>query len=131
MTGFCQFHELRIHITNIEEIKGIARIAVFTDAENFKKKVNPADSAIVQIKSNTVTHIFNLDEGLYAVAVYQDENNDGQLNKRAMGIPEEAVGFSNLHKKKLKPPGFKESALLLQSDTTLQIQLFKNNKNQN
>ena len=129
MVGIGQSYELRVHITNIEEIKGKARIAVFTDAIHFKKKVYPIDSAIVQIKSNTVSHIFNLDEGLYAVAVYQDGNNDGQLNKRSMGIPVEGIGFSNFSKRKLKPPNFKESSFLLKSDTSLQIPLFYDKKN--
>jgi uncharacterized protein (DUF2141 family) len=128
MTCYAQTYELRVQITNIKEIKGKARIAVFTEAAHFKKKVHPVDSAVYDIKSNSLAHTFRLDKGIYAVAVYQDENNDGQLNKRAMGIPVEGVGFSNSHKKELKPPEFKESSFRLQSDTIVQIPLFYDNK---
>jgi len=128
MIGFSQLYELKVNITNIEEIKGKARIAVFTDAEHFKKKIYPVDSAVIEIKANSLLYTFNLNKGIYAVAVYQDENNDGQLNKRSLGIPTEGIGFSNFQKKKLKPPVFKESSFLLQTDTTLQIPLFYDKK---
>lgn len=128
MLGLGQSHELTVQVNGILEMKGKLRIAVFTNADHFKDKVNPADSAIIEVTSQELTNIFELREGTYAVAVYQDENNDGQLNTRALGIPEESVGFSNLKKKKLRPPDFNESAFFLQSDTTIQIPLFYDKK---
>lgn len=124
MMGLSQSYELTVKVVDIVELKGKLRIAVFTDAANFKDKVSPADSAILEVTSQELINIFKLSKGTYAVAVYQDENNDGQLNTRALGIPEESVGFSNMEKKKLRPPDFKESAFFLQSDTTIQIPLF-------
>ncbi|MCB2206738.1 MAG: DUF2141 domain-containing protein [Bacteroidetes bacterium] len=128
MLGLGQSHELTVQVNGILEMKGNLRIAVFTNADHFKDKVNPADSAIIEVTSQELTNIFKLSKGTYAVAVYQDENNDGQLNTRALGIPEESVGFSNIEKKKLRPPDFKESAFFLQSDTTIQIPLFYDKK---
>jgi uncharacterized protein (DUF2141 family) len=37
----------------------------------------------------------NVPAGPIAVAVYQDVNGDGQLNRNLLGIPSEPYGFSN------------------------------------
>lgn len=124
MIGISQSHELTVQVNDILEIQGKVRIAIFKNADHFKNKQNPVDSAVIVVKSSTETYTFKLSKGTYAVAVYQDENNDGQLNTRALGIPEESVGFSNMKKKKLRPPDFHESSFFLQSDTTIQIPLF-------
>lgn len=126
MVGIGQSYELTVNIIDISEIKGSLRIAIFTNPETFKKKINPADSAVIEIKSNTVSHTFKLNQDIYAVAVYHDENNDKQLNKRSMGIPTEGIGFSRLSSKRKRPPVFEESSFKLVSDTTVQIPLFYN-----
>lgn len=128
MLGLGQSHKLTVQVNGILEIQGKVRMAIFKKEDHFKNKQNPVDSAVIVVKSNMVTNTFNLKEGVYAVAVYQDENNDGQLNTRTLGIPEESVGFSNMKKKKLRPPDFKESSFFLQSDTTIQIPLFYDKK---
>ena len=128
ITGISQSYELKVNVTDIAEIEGTARIAVFTDADHFKEKVSPVDSAVIEIKTHVVSHIFKLNGGIYAIAVYQDNNNDGQLNTRALGIPTEGVGFSNLHEKKIRPPDFQETSFILQSDTTIQIPIFYDKK---
>lgn len=126
MIGNSQSYELTVHVDNIAEIKGKLRIAVFTEADLFKDKVNPADSAVIDISSYETTHTFKLREGIYAIAVYHDENNDSQLNKRSLGIPTEGIGFSNLTSKRKRPPTYEESSFSLSTDTTLHIPLFYN-----
>jgi uncharacterized protein (DUF2141 family) len=128
MAGISQSYELMINITDIVEIKGSARIAVFDNADHFKQKVNPTDSAVIEIKTNEVSHAFKLSKGVYAIAVYHDENNDMQLNKRSLGIPIEGIGFSNITTKRKRPPVFNESSFTLKNDTTLQIPIFYDKK---
>jgi uncharacterized protein (DUF2141 family) len=126
MMGLSQSYELTVNIIGINEIKGSLRIAIFSNPENFKDKVNPADSAVIEVTSNTTSHTFKLNQDIYAIAVYHDENNDKQLNKRSLGIPTEGIGFSNLTSKRKRPPIFEESSFSLATDTTVQIPLFYN-----
>lgn len=126
--GFSQSPELNIHVIGVSEIKGTIRIAIFSDAENFKAKIHPYDSAILEIKSTKASHTFKLRQNTYAVAVYHDENDDNQLNKRSMGIPTEGIGFSNIYKKSKRPPRFDESSFFLKSDTTILIPIFYDKK---
>ena len=52
-----------------------------------------------------------LDFGTYAIAVIQDLDNDGQLDKNVFGIPKEPYGFSNNPKVKWKPPQFEDAQI--------------------
>jgi len=129
MTGFTQPHELTITVNDINEVKGQLRIGLFSNAENFKLKANPVDSAVIEVTSKTISYTFkHLNSGTYAVAVYHDENDDGILNKRQLGIPVEGFGFSNFQTKQKKPPDFNEVSFELKTDLTLNIPLFYNKK---
>ena len=129
MTGFTQPHELTITVNDINEVKGQLRIGLFSNAENFKLKANPVDSAVIEVTSKTISYTFkHLNNGTYAVAVYHDENGDDILNKRQLGIPVEGFGFSNFQTKQKRPPDFNEVSFELKTDLTLDIPLFYNKK---
>jgi uncharacterized protein (DUF2141 family) len=46
-----------------------------------------------------------------AIAVYHDENNDGQLNRNRLGIPTERYGFSRNARGLTGPPGFEQAVI--------------------
>jgi hypothetical protein len=46
--------------------------------------------------------------GRYAIAIYQDVNSDGKIDKNVLGIPTEGYAFSNNIKPKVKAPNFDE-----------------------
>ena len=135
MTAIGQTSDLTVLIHGAHSTRGKIRIGLFDNADNFKAKVNPADSAVVTItdKGKATYTFHNLPEGSYAVAVYHDENNDGTLTKRHLGIPVEGIGFSNFPEFKRKPPVFEEVAFdLKDKDMTIEIPLFyHNNKQEN
>jgi uncharacterized protein (DUF2141 family) len=51
--------------------------------------------------------IADLPFGEYALAIYQDVNNNGKIDKNVLGIPTEPYAFSNNFKPTVKAPGFK------------------------
>ncbi len=53
-----------------------------------------------------VAKITNLKFGEYAMAIYQDENGNGKIDKNILGIPTECYGFSNNYKPMIKAPRF-------------------------
>ncbi len=55
---------------------------------------------------NLSAKITDLKFGTYALAIYQDLNSSGKINKNLIGIPTEPYGFSNNYKPKVKAPGF-------------------------
>jgi uncharacterized protein (DUF2141 family) len=60
----------------------------------------------------------------YALAVYQDMNENGQLDKNALGIPTEPYAFSNNPVVKWRAPTFKDAAVRLnQTEQSISITL--------
>jgi uncharacterized protein (DUF2141 family) len=53
-----------------------------------------------------VAKITNLKFGVYALAIYQDVNSNGKIDKNLIGIPTEPYAFSNNYKPKVKAPNF-------------------------
>ena len=52
----------------------------------------------------------NVAPGEYAVVTFHDENNNGQFDRDALGLPKEEYGFSNDLKPEFGPPVFKDAA---------------------
>ncbi|MBM3919211.1 MAG: SDR family NAD(P)-dependent oxidoreductase [Sphingomonadales bacterium] len=59
----------------------------------------------------------------YAVAVYQDLDRNGRLDKSAFGFPTEPYGFSRNYRPIFRGPMWKDAALVFDHDTALDIQL--------
>ena len=130
MTGFGQTSDLTVIISGAQNHQGKLRIGLFSNADDFNNKQNPVDSAVLSIseKGKSKYTFHKLRPGTYAVAVYHDENNDGTLNKRQLGIPVEGIGFSNFPEFKRRPPAFEEVAFELKDkNLTVEIPLFYNN----
>ena len=53
-----------------------------------------------------VAKIKDLKFGTYALAIYQDVNSNGKIDKTVIGIPTEPYAFSNNYKPKVKAPNF-------------------------
>ena len=48
--------------------------------------------------------------GTYAAQAYQDENDNGKLDRTLFGIPKEGLGFSNDAPMRFGPPSFADAA---------------------
>ena len=94
----------------------------------FEKNTFPAIGKAKYEKSiiangNTVSITFELPDGDYAVAVYQDLNNNSVLDKNFFGIPKEPYGFSKNFKPKLSAPQFSDCSFTL-SGTEKKLSIF-------
>ena len=55
-----------------------------------------------------VAKINDLPFGTYGMAIYQDVNSNGKIDKNLVGIPTEPYAFSNNYKPSVKAPSFKD-----------------------
>jgi len=53
-----------------------------------------------------VAKIKDIQFGVYAMAIYQDVNSNGKIDKNMIGIPTEPYAFSNNYHPRVKAPGF-------------------------
>ncbi|RKX74450.1 MAG: hypothetical protein DRP60_10265, partial [Spirochaetes bacterium] len=80
--------------------------------------------AFVSITTDTVSYIFkNLPQGLFAVAVYHDQNENEELDKGLFGIPKEGYAFSNNVFGSFGPPKFDEASFLLNGKKEIVINM--------
>jgi len=108
LAGFSQKNcELVVRVENIETIKGSLMIAVYDHADRFLSKEVVGDGK--PITSQSMEFSFKgLGKGVYAVSIYQDENDNGKLDSNFMGIPSEPYAFSNNAKGMFGPPSFED-----------------------
>ena len=109
--------KLTVNISGFPSSEGFAMVALNNSEESYK--VGEA-SAIAKTKTMVVDQkvqvIFtNLPYGWYGISLYHDENGNEEMDKNAMGIPEEAYGFSNNAKGFFGKPSYEDVMFQLNS----------------
>jgi uncharacterized protein (DUF2141 family) len=111
---------LNIEIEGIANPRGNICFTIFERSEGFPRDGAKALQAECRPISNlpvTLT-LEGLTAGNYAVAVFHDENADGQLNTNAVGIPQEGFGFSNNPPILTGAPKFSEATFFVAGQNT-------------
>ena len=106
-----QHNTLTVDIEHIREIKGDLKLVLFHQERGFPDDPHKGFKMLVEpVKGNTARVQFtNIPEGVYAVAVYQDLNQDNKMNSNFFDVPSEPFGCSNNPTAKLKRPHFSEA----------------------
>ncbi len=120
-------NKLTVKISDIKKTKGELYIAIynsetsymFPDSAYRKEKV-PA------IEPEVIIVFDSVDPGEYAIVIFHDKNENGDLDKLANGIPKEDYGFSNNVKGRRGPPSYTDSKFTFEGDKTIEIRLFNN-----
>jgi len=113
---------LTMKVRGIEKKEGTLFIGIYNSSKTFlkkslygyKQKINDLEIDI---------SFTDIPKGVYAISIYQDENNNGKLDTGLFGIPLELYGFSGDVKGFLGPPSFKECVFQFMKDTTITINL--------
>jgi uncharacterized protein (DUF2141 family) len=102
--------DLLIH--NVRVGSGPVRIAVFDSPNTFPDRTAASSSYQLDATSETLQHsLENLSGESFAIAVFQDLNDDKELNRGSFGIPSEPYGFSNDARGQMGPPQFDQAAV--------------------
>lgn len=110
--------------------EGKIAIAIYRDADSFRHSRNPVRTMILD-RSGPITRAYvqGLTPGRYAIAAYQDLDNDGQLGKGSFGLPREPFGFSNDARGRFGPPTFEAAAFTVGASGTTQRITLRNPMN--
>lgn len=108
-------NSLQIHIKNIELIEGTLKLRLTNDSVFFQMDTIQNHQMIEEkVSANEMFMEFkDLPNGVYAFAVYQDLNENGQLDTKKFGIPAEPFAFSNDALGKFGPPKFSQASFEL------------------
>lgn len=112
-----QAGELRVAIDGIRDDKGTVRVAVYRAGSGFLKPGQEHAAMFQRAASGDLSVVFGgLPADRYAVAVYHDENANGELDTNLLGIPLEGTGFSEGAVPGFGPPSFDDAALAVPAD---------------
>ena len=97
-----------VNVDNIKSTEGTVRVAIFNSKKEFLNKPFLSQAKI----STTGEMKFEFNEvpnGEYTLSSYQDVNENGELDKNFMGIPNEPYGISKEGKQMFGPPSYSEA----------------------
>ena len=116
--------DININIEGIEVVKGSMFIAVFDDSASFPDFGKQYRDMVLPVRSKELSHTFNdLPNNTYAVAVFHDINDNGILDKNALGIPLEPYGFSRNARARFSAPAFEDAKIELKNNLEIQINI--------
>jgi len=121
-TVYAQPGIVDLKVTQIDEKKGgNIKIGIY-DSKGFSLFAKVFAGIDIEVKGTSATYIFkNIPVGKYAIAIFQDSNVDGKLNKNIFGVPKEPYGFSNNKYGKFGPPKFKDVSFDVIEDTSISL----------
>ncbi len=115
---------LEVTVENVRPGKGHVRVCLFDNKEDFFGSALRCFDVPAPNDSTTVKVSFDgLEEKKYAVAVYQDFNQNSILDRNWLGLPKEPYGFSNNPSTFFGPPGFSRVAFHLHQSNSIIIRL--------
>jgi uncharacterized protein (DUF2141 family) len=115
--------DLQLTFTGLEAGKGSLNVALFPSEGSFPDLNEDTYTARFPVTAARMTYRFqDLPYGQYALAVYQDLNNNGKLDRNMWGVPKEPYAFSSDARAKWSAPTFAEAAFLIDRPE-LQLQL--------
>lgn len=98
---------LVVELKGLKSPRGSVALALFDDAESFDSRRDAVRSEFVPLRKKRLRWVVDgLAPGHYALVAYHDRNDNGELDRRAFGIPAEPYAFSNDARGRFGPPGF-------------------------
>ena len=99
-----------VTIIGFESDAGQVMVALWDDPEHFPTGENHVAALRAVIKDGSAQLEFvDVAPGEYALSVFHDENDNGELDTGFMGIPKEPFGASNDARGRFGPPKFDDA----------------------
>ena len=114
---------VEVIITGIRSEKGQIVIGVFKDDESFQKEESFMEKRFVKsgISNREMRVQFSLEPGIYGLSLLDDENSNGKMEYKFLGIPKEGFVFSDYYHKGIKKPKFDSYKFSINKDQTKRI----------
>ncbi len=112
-----------LEISGLQEAEGNLYIAVY-DSEDTWLGENTVARQTLSIPDTRNGELVKteilLPQGEYALSIYHDTNNNGELDTNFIGIPREPVALSNNARPRFGPPKYKNAVFSLGAEAVVQ-----------
>ncbi len=107
---------LTLTVSGIENHRGHLMIAVFSSEANWDGDGEPVAATRLAVEGAEETAVFaGLTPGQYAIRLYHDVNDDGELGTNPFGIPNEPFAFSNNARGMMGPASYEDAAFAVEA----------------
>src|SRR4030066_1427377 len=115
--------KVEVIITGIRSEKGQIAIGIFKDNETFRKEEPYLSKKFEKtgISKGEMKVQFSLEPGTYGLSLLDDENSNGKMEYKILGIPREGFGFSDYYHTGIKKPKFESFKFTINKDQTKKI----------
>jgi uncharacterized protein (DUF2141 family) len=101
-------NNISVTISNLSSDQGKVFVGLYDSDKHFLIKTYRG--IISKIDNNSCKVVFkNIPDGIYAISLFHDENDNGKMDKGLWGIPKEDHGCSNNAKSAMGPPKWKDA----------------------
>jgi len=83
-----------LEITGINVNQGRIYVKIYSNDRDYRNDI-PYAAYVLESTSQSIVYSFDILEGEYLIALFQDTNNNGILDTNFLGFPREPVGLSN------------------------------------
>ena len=95
-TDVSKIGKLKLTVIGIENDEGTIAVALANSRDDYESHDTVYRAANIKIVDKIAEYIFDeLPYGEYAIKVYHDEDDDGEIDLSFFGVPTEDYGFSN------------------------------------
>jgi len=108
-------NKIIVKVDRINSADGTINVALFNSEKDF---LNKAFMSKVK-KANTGELEFEFEDvpnGEYTISIYHDENENGELDKNFIGIPDEPYGVSREGRSMFGPPNYDDAKFILANE---------------
>ena len=108
---------IKVTVDAIESTEGTVVFMLFDQEEGFPREVAKAwKIGKVRPQGKKAEYTFSeVPYGTYAIAIFHDEDDDGEISTNFMGLPQERVGATNM--RSLGKPGFRKCQVVIDQPT--------------
>jgi uncharacterized protein (DUF2141 family) len=111
--------DITVKINNLDNSKGKVLVAIYDSKDSFLNK--RYKGTMSKINDNTCEVTFkNIPEGVYAISLFHDENDNNKMDSNFLGIPKEDYGCSNNATGFMGPPKWEDAKFELKDKSIIQ-----------
>ncbi len=111
---------LTVTVSDLKTDIGVVKVGLYNSEGTFLKTTYKSITSEIKSGAATVTFL-DIPKGEYAISTYQDENQNGKLDRNAMGIPSEDFACSNNAKGFMGPPKYDNAKFTISTNSKIDI----------
>lgn len=112
--------EIVASVSGLRSTRGVVRIALYAREGDWLSHEHTVATCVAHVRGDDAScSLGHQAPGTYAIALLHDEDEDGDMDRDFIGLPQEGYGFSGGARPGFGPPSFGDAAFVHGDERTL------------